>query len=88
MLNFGKVLKQLKQKSLPVFADEGVFRIMLDIYLKCFDRFSDLVSMLGGFHMVKCVRRCIGKYIKDTGLGDALVETGVFGPKVIDSFIK
>ena len=50
MLNFVKVLKQLKQKSLPVFADEGVFRIMLDIYLKCPDTFSDLVPMLGGFH--------------------------------------
>ena len=37
--------------------------------------------------MAKCVHRCIGKYIKDTGLEDALVETGVFGPKVIESFI-
>ena len=43
--------------------------------------------MLGGFHLAKCVHRCIGKYIKDTGLEDALVETGVFGPKVIESFI-
>ena len=31
MLNSIKVLKQLQQKSLPVFPDEGVFRIMLDI---------------------------------------------------------
>ena len=87
MLNFVKVLKQLKQKSLPVFADEGVFRIMLDIYLKCPDKFNDLVPMLGGFHMAKCVHRFIGKYIKDTDLEDALVETGVFGPKVTESFI-
>ena len=60
---------------------------MLDIYFKCPDKFSDLVPVLGGFHMAKCVHRCIGKYIKDTGLEDALVETGVFGPKVIESFI-
>ena len=66
---------------------EGFFRIMLDIYLKCPYEFSDLVPMLGGFHMAKCVHRCIGKCIKDTGLEDALVETGVFGPKVIESFI-
>ena len=87
MLNFVKVLKKLKQKSLPVFADEGGFRIMLDIYLKCPEKFSDLVPMLKGFHIAKCVHRCIGKYTKDTGLEDALVETGVFGPKVIESFI-
>ena len=29
------------------------------------------------FHTTKYVRRCIGKYIKGTGLKDALVETGV-----------
>ena len=66
---------------------EGFFRIMLDIYLKCPYEFSDLVPMLGGFHMAKFVRRCIGKCIKDTGLEDTLVDTGVFGPKVIESFI-
>ena len=71
MLNFVKVLKQLKEKSLPVFADEGVFRIMLDIYLKCPDKFNDLVPMLGGFHMAKCIHRCVGKHIKNTGLEDA-----------------
>ena len=60
---------------------------MLDIYFKCPDKFSDLVPMLGGFHMAKCVHRCIGKCIKDTGFEDALVETGVFVPKVIESFI-
>ena len=37
--------------------------------------------------MAQCVHRCIGMYIKDTGLEDALVETGAFGPKVIKSFI-
>ena len=29
------------------------------------------------FHTAKCVQRCIGKYIKGTGLKNALVETGV-----------
>ena len=43
--------------------------------------------MLGGFHMAKCVQRCIGKYIKGTGLEDALVEIGVFGVKVMESII-
>ena len=37
--------------------------------------------------MAKYVHRCIRKYIKDTGLEDALVETGNFCPKVIKSFI-
>ena len=43
--------------------------------------------MLGGFHMAKCVRRCIEKYIKDTGLEDALVGIGIIGSRVMESFI-
>ena len=43
--------------------------------------------MLGGFHIAKCVQRCIGKYIKGTGLEDVLVETDVFGVKVMDSIL-
>ena len=31
--NFNIVLKQLEQDSLPVFYDEGVFRIVLNFYL-------------------------------------------------------
>ena len=35
--------------------------------------------------MAKCAQHCIGKYIKGTGLEDCLVETGVFGVKVMES---
>ena len=33
-LNFLKVAKQLNQEALPFFGDEGVFIIVLDIYLQ------------------------------------------------------
>ena len=66
MLNYVKLLNQLEQKTLPIFCDEGVFRLVLNIYLK---------------------RPQYIKYIKGTGLEDALVETGVFGVKVMESII-
>ena len=50
MQNYVKLLNQLKQKSLPIFCDEGVFRPVLNIYLKCPEEFKNLVPMLGGFH--------------------------------------
>ena len=31
MNNFIKVLQQLDQKALPIFCDEGVYRIVVDI---------------------------------------------------------
>ena len=64
MVNFTKVLKQLHQKSLLLFFDEGVFRIVLNGYLKCPNMFKNLIPMLGGFHMAKCAQHCIGKVPK------------------------
>ena len=82
-----KLLNPLKQKSLPIFCDEGVFRLVLNIYLKRPEESKKLVPMLGGFHTAKCVQRCIGKFIKGTGLEDALLEAGVFGVKVMESIL-
>ena len=82
-----KLLNPLKQKSLPIFYDEGVFRLVLNIYLKRPEESKKLVPMLGGFHTAKCVQRCIGKFIKGTGLEDALLEAGIFGVKVMESIL-
>ena len=63
MKTFIKVLQQLDQKTLPNFCDEGVYRIVVNIYLKCLNELKMLVPGFGGFHMAKCVQHCIGKYI-------------------------
>ena len=70
-----------------MFCDEGVFCIVIDIYLKNPKKFESLIPTMGGFHMAKCAQRCIGKYIKGTGLEDALVEASVVGVKVVESFL-
>ena len=85
--NFQSVLVQLDQESLPVFCDEGVFRITVDIYFQCPDEFKNLIPMLGGFHMEKAFEHCIGKYMKGSGIEDALVETGVFRPNVVEAVV-
>ena len=63
MKTFIKVLQQIDQKALPNFCDEGVYRIVVNIYLKCLNELKMLVPGFGGFHMAKCVQHCIGKYI-------------------------
>ena len=88
MKKFINVLQQLNQKALPIFCDEGVYRIVVDIYLKCPNEFKMLVPCLGGFHMAKCVQHCTGKYIRGSGLDDAFVETQVFGKKVIEQVLN
>ena len=88
MKNFNNIVEQLQQSILPVYCDEGVFRIVLDIFLNRPDEFPCLLPMLGGFHMAKCALHCIWKYISGSGLEDGLVEVGIFGQKVIESVIS
>ena len=47
--NFIKVLQQLDQKALPIVCDEGVYRIVVDIYLKYPNEFKILVPCFRGF---------------------------------------
>ena len=76
------------QNAIPVFCDEGVFRLVLNIFLKKQSEFKCLIPMLGGFHMAKCVLHCIGKYLNGCGLEDGLVEINIFGIKILESVLS
>ena len=80
--------EHLDQNAIPVFCDEGVFRLVLNIFLKKQSEFKCLIPMLGGFHMAKCVLHCIGKYLNGCELEDELVEINIFGIKVLESVIS
>ena len=62
MLIFVKVSNRLDQEALPLFCDEGVFRIVLDINLQKKYEFCN-IPMLGDLYTAKYVEYCIGKYI-------------------------
>ena len=81
MLNMTKLTSQLDQKILPVYCDEGVFRIVIDIYFQRRNQFQNLMPMLGSFHIAKCLEHCIRKYIDETGIDDCLSQTTVAGVK-------
>ena len=76
---------QLKQKALPVFWDEGTFRIVLDIFMNNLDEFKDLLPILRGFYMAKTVLHAIKKYVKGSGFGDILKYAKFYGPKTLES---
>ena len=85
MKNFLNVVNQLKQQTLPLFCDEGVFRTVIHIYLNHSEEFQNLLPVLGAFHMAKIAQHSAGKYIRDVGFEDALIETKTFGIKVVQS---
>ena len=80
--------EHLDQNAIPVFCDEGVFRLVLNIFLKKQSEFKCLIPMLGGFHMAKCVLHCIEKYLNGCGLEDGLVEINIFGIKISKSVLS
>ena len=63
MRNFVCFAGHLDQTLFPAFCGEGVFRIILDIFLRCPVEFKSLLPMLGGIYMAKCVEHCIGKFV-------------------------
>ena len=73
---------------MPVFCDEGVYHLMIDNMLNEPEFFKDLFPMLGNFHLTKILLRCAGRYLSFSGVGDALIEGGVFGKKVLVSVMS
>ena len=71
-----RFLSQLNQFRLPVFCNEGVYRIVADITHQKKNEFSGIIPLLGGFHMTAAVQHSIGKLNKHAGLDDELVEMG------------
>ena len=84
LVNLSSIAATLKQDVLPFTCDEGVYHIVIDIYLHKPEMFSKLFPMLGGFHMAKAAFRCAGKFLRGSGIEDGLIKTGAFGPKVLE----
>ena len=85
--NFENVRKQLNQPTLPVWNDEGVFDILIDVLLANPADFKKLFPGMGPFHWAKVLQRCSGKLVRGSGLEDAFVECGVFGPGAIETVL-
>ena len=87
MKNFTQLVGQLKQDALPLFCNEGAFKVLADIILQKQDQFRNLIPMLGGFHTVKWLQDSVGKYIRGSALDESLRQTRVFGVKIVDSVL-
>ena len=88
LTNFQSVCKQLTQDVLPLWADEGVFNIIVDIYLHEPDTFKNIFPCMGPFHWCWIILRCAGKLLRGTGIDDAMIECEIFGPVVIESALN
>ncbi len=88
LTNFQTCRQQLSMGTMAVVSDEGVFHLFFDIVMNEPETFEDLFPMLGMFHYAKVLLCCAGKYLIDSDVGDALIKSGVFGPKTISALFS
>ena len=65
ILHFVKVSNRLDQEALPQFCNEGVFRVVLDIYLQKKDEFCNINPMFGDFAQLSMLNITSGSISKD-----------------------
>ena len=82
------VLSQLQQPCMAVACDEAVFCIAREIQMMREEEFSNLVLVMGSFHMIKVVLNCTGKYVQGSGAESILIESGAFGMNVVQSVLS
>lgn len=88
LLNFKNLLSSLEQSYLPVFCDEGVYKIARHITLTHKEEFDKIILCLGGFHITKVLHGCIGKYLNESGIKNLFIETELFGMNVINQILE
>lgn len=85
--NFNSIAASVKQDVLPIVCDEGVYHLVIDIYMVRPELFKNLFLMLGSFHMARAALRCAGKFLRGSGIVDALIESRLFGSKVVEQVL-
>ena len=73
---------------MPIWTDEQVFGKMVDVVLSNPTKFKKLFPMMGTFHWARVLQKCGGKLLRGSGIEDALIECGTFGPEVMETMLN
>lgn len=87
MVNFKDILSQRGETNGVIWCDEGVYCIAKEIQMLKPDEFGMLFIGMGPFHWSKIVMGAIGKWLSQSGIGDALTNSRVFAPGVAKSSV-
>ena len=83
---FVDLLKQLKQDHLIITCDYEVYNIGRRIKFENSDKFKGIYPCLGGFHIIKVIEGCTGKYLTDSGVHEIL--TRIFGDVTVEQVLS
>ena len=88
MVNFQDAMKQVNQNCGALWSDEGVYHNAKELLLLFPSQFENIFLGLGSFHITKIIINCLGQYLEDSDITEALIETEVFGRKVVENALK
>lgn len=75
MVNLQDAMVQVNQNCGALWSDEGVYHIAKELQLLLPSNFDDIFLGLGSFHTTKIIINCLGQYLQDGGIAEALIET-------------
>ena len=75
LINFQDAMSQVSQSCGALWSDEGVYHIAKELQLLFPTEFDNIFLGMGSFHSAKIVINCLGQYLKDSGITEALVVT-------------
>ena len=88
MVNFQDAMVQVNQTSGVLWSDKGVYHIANELQPLFPTNFDHIFLGLGSFHTTKIIINCLGQYLEDSGIVEALIMTEVFGPKIVETVLK
>ena len=71
------VAQKLQQDFCIVTCDQAIYEIVLALKNKNPDRYKKVIVRMGGFHIAMNFLSAVGFFMKETGIEDILVESGV-----------
>ena len=79
MVNVDKMLTNIGQRNPVLTVDESVYEIAMRIQYQVSPKLYHMVIRLGGFHRVKNFTGIIGKRMEESGFGEILEDSGLYG---------
>ena len=88
MVNVEKMLTKTDQRNPVLTVDESIYEIAKKIQFQVSPQLDHMVIRLGGFHRAKNFIGVIGRRMEESGFGEILEDSGLFGETQIKGKVR
>lgn len=81
------VAKKLGQDHCVITCDQAIYEIVLGLQKKYPEKYGNIIIRMGGFHIAMNFLGAIGYLMKETGIEDILVDSGICQPGTVNKLL-